>query len=111
MNLKEKISKKMLEIESSHTFETKKNNLVGLWFDGVEGEALSLILKDSEIEATTESPCLKEYDKTSGLTREQAHASIAIKWNEDFSDEDIKKIFKETKRGVKRLREISGWKK
>ncbi len=111
MRLKDELIKKILEIEASHKFKTSEDNLIGFWFEGVEGEALSLILKDVGIEATTESPCLKEYDKSSVLTREQAHASIVIMWKKSFTQEDIKIITEEIKKGVVKLRKISGWKK
>ncbi len=110
MNQKEKLVKKILEIRASHKFKTSEENLLGFWFEGVEGEALSLILKDASIEATTESPCLKEYNENSNFTREQAHASIVIKWKNDFDEEDVKNIFKEVKKSVEKLRKISGWK-
>ncbi len=111
MNLKEELIKKVLEIEGSYKFKTLEKDLIGFWFGGVEGEALSLILKDSDIEATTESPCLKEYNKNDELTREQAHSSLVVKWKKDFTEKDVKNIFDSIKKGVETLRNISGWKR
>ena len=109
MNLKGKFIEEVLKIKESHFFRTSEDNLVGFWFKGIEGEALHLILKDSEIESTTESPCLKEYKEGKELTHEQAHGSLVIIWK-GFDEKEVEYIVEEIKNGVKKLREISGWK-
>lgn len=111
MNAKERFIKNVLKLDKSHLFKTASKDLIGFWFDGVEGEALSLILKDKNIESTTESPCIKEYEKNAELTREQAHASIIIRWKKEFDEKEAERILKVLKYGVRKLREISGWKK
>ncbi len=110
LNLKEKFIKEVLKIKGSHSFETSKEDLIGFWFEGVEGEALSLILKDEGIEASTESPCIKKYKKSSGLTHEQAHGSLTIRWGDAFNEGDVNKMVNAIKKGVEKLRKISGWK-
>ncbi|MCD6576206.1 MAG: hypothetical protein J7K73_03540 [Nanoarchaeota archaeon] len=59
MGLKKQANGRNLENKGSHKFETSKENLVGFWFEGVEGEALSLLLKEKEANASTESPYVK----------------------------------------------------
>ncbi len=111
MNLKKDFIKNVLKIKQSHSFKTSSEDLIGFWFKRVEGEALSLILKDKNIESSTESPCLKEYKKNKELSREQAHASIIIKWEKEFNEKKSKEILNALRYGVKKLRDISGWNK
>lgn len=97
----------VLKIPGAHVFKTSKNELMGFWFEGIEGEALALLLQNDGIRAATESPCIKKYTKDSGLTREQAHGSITIAWSNKFSEKDIKKMASSIKKHLKKLRMIS----
>lgn len=103
---KEKFIAEVLKIKASHTFKTSKPELLGFWFEGVEGEALAMLLQEVGVEASTESPCLKKYSPETGLTHEQAHASLTIEWTDSMDKKSIKAILV----GVKKLRKISGWK-
>ena len=106
-NLREKFKKDVLKIEGSHSFKTSRNELLGFWFDGVEGEAVALLLQNDGIKASTESPCIKEYTTDSGLTHEQAHGSITIAWSSKFTDKNANNMLKSIKKHLKKLREIS----
>jgi len=106
-DLREKFRKIVLEIKGSHEFKTSRRELLGFWFEGVEGEALALLLQNDGIRASTESPCIKEYTNDSGLTHEQAHGSITIAWSNKFKEENAKNMIKSIKKHLKKLREIS----
>lgn len=107
MESKEMFVKETLKIKGSHQFKTARSELLGFWFEGIEGEALALLLQQDGIKASTESPCLKVYTKDTGLSHEQAHASLTIAWNNKFKEKDVKSIIKALKKHLKKLRGIS----
>ena len=105
--MKEKLIHEILNITKGHQFKTSSEDLLGFWFEGLEGEALSMLLQRDGVDATTESPCLKRYSESTGLTHEQAHASVIIKWKDKFSEKDIKKIVSSLKKNIQKLRKMS----
>lgn len=105
--MKEKLIHEILNITKGHQFKTSSEDLLGFWFDGLEGEALSMLLQRDGVDATTESPCLKRYSESTGLTHEQAHASVVIKWKDGFSENNIKKIVSSLKKNTRKLRKMS----
>jgi cysteine sulfinate desulfinase/cysteine desulfurase-like protein len=107
LDLKEKFAKEVLKIKGSHKFQTSRAELLGFWFEGIEGEALALLLQNDGIKASTESPCLKKYTPETGLSHEQAHSSLTIAWSNRFKEKDVKAIITSLKKHLKKLRSIS----
>lgn len=82
-------------------------------FDGVEGEALLLSLKDKGNAVSTGSACSSRTLEPShtlialGLLHEEAHGSLQLTCGRFTTDSDIEKIIHDLPEVVQRLRELS----
>jgi len=106
-DVRKELEEDVLKISGAHKFKTSGEGFVGFWFDGIEGEALALLLDMEGVPATTDSPCLKRHPETTGLTGEQLHGSLVIKWNDNYTEKDAKHIAKIVEKNVERLKKIS----
>jgi cysteine desulfurase len=118
--LRDRLIKGVLEIENSHLnghpVKRLPNN-TNFWFAFIEGESLVLQLDMKGIGASTGSACSSKSLEPShvllaiGLKHEQAHGSLRLtlgKWN---TKEDIDYVLEVLPEAVKKLREISPFKK
>ncbi len=89
-----------------------KGNL-NVSFEGVEGEAILLMLDNKGIAASSGSACTSgDLDPSHvllaiGLKHEVAHGSVRYSLSEDITEEDIDYIIEATKEVIARLREMS----
>jgi cysteine desulfurase len=105
----EKISRAYL---NGHPVERLPNN-VHFRFDGIEGEALLLSLKDEGISVSTGSACSSKTLEPShalialGLLHEEAHGSLELTCGRFTKEKDIQRILKVLPEVVDRLRRLS----
>ncbi|GAG72258.1 unnamed protein product [marine sediment metagenome] len=97
---------------NGHPTERLANN-VHFRFEGIEGEALLLSLKDKGISVSTGSACTSKTLEPShtlislGLLHEEAHGSLKITFGRFTKKEDIDSIIKVLPKVVEKLRNIS----
>jgi cysteine desulfurase len=97
---------------NGHPRERLPNN-AHFRFDGIEGEALLLSLKDKGNAVSTGSACSSKTLEAShtlialGLLHEEAHGSLQLTCGRFTSDEDINKIIGDLPEVVQRLRKLS----
>ncbi|GAG65664.1 unnamed protein product [marine sediment metagenome] len=97
---------------NGHPTERLANN-VHFRFEGIEGEALLLSLKDKGISVSTGSACTSKILEPShtlislGLLHEEAHGSLEITFGRFTKKEDIDSIIKVLPKVVEKLRNIS----
>lgn len=119
--LRDKLIKGVLEkIEGSHLNGHPRQRLpnnANFWFEGVEGESLIMQLDLLGIAASTGSACSSEKLEPShvllaiGLRPEQAHGSLRLSLGRWTKESDINFVLEILPRVIKRLREISPFKK
>jgi len=108
-NILEKIPKAHL---NGHPEKRLANNS-HFRFEGIEGEALLLSLKDEGISVSTGSACTSKTLEPShtlialGLLHEEAHGSLEITCGRFTKEEDINLILKVLPQSVERLRKLS----
>ena len=121
IKLRDKLIKGVLEkIEGSylngHPRERLPNN-INFSFPGIEGESLIMQLDFLGIAASTGSACSSEKLEPShvllaiGLKPEQAHGSLRLSLGKWTKEKDINYVLEVLPKVVKRLREISPFKK
>lgn len=97
---------------NGHPTERLPNN-AHFRFDGIEGEALLLSLKDRGNAVSTGSACSSKTLEPShtlialGLLHEEAHGSLQLTCGRFTTDEDIAKIITDLPQVVARLRKLS----
>lgn len=97
---------------NGHPSERLPNN-AHFRFDGIEGEALLLSLKDKGNAVSTGSACSSKTLEAShtlialGLLHEEAHGSLQLTCGRFTIDEDITKIINDLPEVVQRLRKLS----
>lgn len=97
---------------NGHPTERLANN-VHFRFEGIEGEALLLSLKDKGMSVSTGSACTSKTLEPShtlislGLLHEEAHGSLEITFGRFTKKEDIDSIIKVLPEVVEKLRNIS----
>jgi len=97
---------------NGHPSERLPNN-AHFRFDGIEGEALLLSLKDRGIAVSTGSACSSKTLEPShtlialGLLHEEAHGSLQLTCGRFTTDDDIAKIISDLPQVVARLRKLS----
>lgn len=118
--LRDKLIKKVLKIENAyltgHPTERLPNN-ASFYFSFIEGEAIVLHLDFAGIAVSTGSACSSSKLEAShvllalGLKHEQAHGSIRVSLGRWTKEEEINYFVKNLTEVVKKLREISPFKK
>jgi cysteine desulfurase len=121
IKLRDKLIENVLKIEKSHLTGHPEKRLSGnahFWFDGIEGEALILMLNEKNIAASTGSACSSKKLEPShvllalGLKPEQSHGSLRMVLGRYTTEKDIDYVIETLPRVIKRLREISAtWSK
>jgi len=97
---------------NGHRTERLPNN-AHFRFEGIEGEALLLSLKDRDIDVATGSACSSKTLEPShtlislGLLHEEAHGSLELTCGRFNQEEDIKTLLKELPGVVAKLRQLS----
>lgn len=97
---------------NGHPTERLPNN-VHFRFEGIEGEALLLSLKDKGIDVATGSACSSKTLEPShtlislGLLHEEAHGSLELTCGRFNREDDIAILIKELPGVVRKLRELS----
>ncbi len=97
---------------NGHRTERLPNN-AHFRFEGIEGEALLLSLKDRGIDVATGSACSSKTLEPShtlislGLLHEEAHGSLELTCGRFNQEEDIKTLLKELPGVVAKLRQLS----
>lgn len=97
---------------NGHPTERLPNN-AHFRFDGIEGEALVLSLRDAGIAASTGSACSSKTLEPShtliscGLLHEEAHGSLEITFGRFSKDEDVDRLMEVLPEVVERLRRLS----
>lgn len=119
--LRDKLIKEILKIPKSHLNGHPTKRLpfnTNFWFEGVEGEALVMMLDEKGISASTGSACSSGSLEAShvlmaiGLTEEQAHGSLRLTIGNSTKEKDIKYVVKSVKAIVGKLRLMSPtWRK
>jgi cysteine desulfurase len=93
--------------------EHRLANNVHFRFEGIEGEALLLSLKDKGVSVSTGSACTSKTLEPSntlialGLLHEEAHGSLQLTWGRFTKEAEIYAIVNVLPKVVKRLRELS----
>ncbi len=88
-------------------------NNVHFRFDGIEGEALLLSIKDKGISVSTGSACSSKTLEPShtllalGLLHEEAHGSLQLTFGRFTKEEDIESILEALPKVVEKLRKLS----
>ena len=121
--LRDKMIKELLKIDDSHLngHPTKRlPNNASLWFAYIEGESLLLQLDMNGVSASTGSACSSDSLEAShvllavGLKPQEAHGSLRLSLGKYTTEEDIDYVLEVVPKSVKRLRQISpfrkGWK-
>jgi len=97
---------------NGHPTERLPNN-AHFRFEGIEGEALLLSLKDRGISASTGSACTSKTLEPShtliatGLVHEEAHGSLELTCGRFNKDEDVDAVLEALPEVVERLRKLS----
>lgn len=109
----------LLGIPGSHLNgdrEKRLANNINIRFDGVEGEALVLLLSQRGIMVSSGSACssgnldASHVLKSMGLSNKQAHESIRITLSQENNQEEIDYMISNIKSCVNYLRNLSKWK-
>ena len=118
--MRDGLIKKVLKIENSHLNGSVKNRLANnanFWFDFIEGESLLMQLDLEGIACSTGSACSSFKLEPSavllatGLKAEQAHGSLRVSLGRFTTEKDINYLIKVLPGIVKKIREISPFKK
>ncbi len=118
--LRDKLIKNILKIENSHLNghpEKRLPNNANFWFSFIEGESLVIQLDLLGIAASTGSACSSIKLEPSyillaiGLKPQEAHGSLRISLGRWTKEEDINYLLKVLPQIIKKLREISPFKK
>jgi cysteine desulfurase len=115
--LRDKIIKEVLKrIKGSHLNGHPKKRLpnnVNFWFEGIEGEALLMVLSQYGIAVSTGSACASGKLEPSrvllniGLAPHQAHGSLRISLGRWTTEREVKYFLKILPQAVEKLRKIS----
>ena len=114
--LRDKTIKELSKIEHSclnGDADKRLPNNVNMCFEGIEGEALLLLLSDEGICASSGSACTSGSLDPShvllaiGLPHDVAHGSLRLTFSEDNTMEDVDKIVSVVRKTVEYLRTIS----
>ena len=118
--LRNKLIEEILNIEDSylngHRIKRLPNN-ASFWFAYIEGESLLMQLDIAGISASTGSACSSDSLEAShvllaiGLEPKQAHGSLRLSLGKYTTNEEIDYVLETIPTAVKRLREISPFKK
>jgi cysteine desulfurase len=120
IKLRDYLIKNVLKIENSHLngHPVKRlSNNTNFWFDFIEGESLVTHLDFYGIAASTGSACSSKSLEPShvlmaiGLKHEQAHGSLRLTLGKYTTKADVDCVLNVLPKVVKRLREISPFKK
>jgi len=121
IKLRDKLIKGVLEkIEGAHLnghAKKRLSNNANFWFSFVEGESLVMQLDLAGIAASTGSACSSAKLEPShvllaiGLKPEQAHGSLRLSLGRWTKEQDIDYVLKVLPQVIKKLREISPFKK
>ncbi len=118
--LRDKLIKNVLEIEGAHLAGHPKRRLpnnTNFWFEFIEGESLVIRLDLQGISASTGSACSSEKLEPShvllaiGLKLQEAHGSLRLTLGRWTKEKDIDYVSKVLPGIIKKLREISPFKK
>jgi cysteine desulfurase len=110
------ISKLIPNTVINGSLEKRLPNNVNFSFDGLEGEALLVLLDQKGFSVSTGSACSSKNLESShilsalGVPKEKASAAIRITLGKYSTDEEVKRFLKVLPKVVERLREISGYK-
>ncbi len=116
IKLRDRLIEGLSTIEHSRLNGDRTNRLPGnvsFCFEGIEGEALLLLLDSKGIAASSGSACTSGSLDPShvllalGLPHEIAHGSLRLSLSEDNTEEEIDYIIKSAKEVVSYLRDIS----
>ena len=117
---RDKLIEEILKIEDSnlngHRIKRLPNN-ASFWFAYIEGESLLMQLDLAGISASTGSACSSDNLEAShvllaiGLEPKQAHGSLRLSLGKYTTKEEIDYVLETIPKAVKRLREISPFKK
>ena len=118
--LRDKLINELLKIEDAHLTghptERLPNN-ASFWFSYIEGESLLMQLDMNGVSASTGSACSSESLEAShvllaiGLKPQEAHGSLRLSLGKYTTNEDVDYVLEIVPKSVKRLREISPFKK
>jgi cysteine desulfurase len=115
-NLRDKLIKNTLKIESSYLNGHPKKRLVNnahFCFEGTEGESLNLMLDEKGIATATGSACSSKKLQAShvltaiGLNPEKAHGSLRLTLGRRNTEQDVKYVAKVLPEVVENLRKLS----
>jgi len=115
--LRDFMIKEILKIKGSHLnggWEKRIFNNANFRFDGIEGEALLIMLDEKNIAVSTGSACSSSSLKPSyvliatGLKPEETHSSLRISLGYENTKKEIEFAIKEIKLSVDKIRKISG---
>jgi cysteine desulfurase len=104
------------EIKGVHLTGSKKhrlNNILSFWFEGIEGEALMMLLDEKGIAVSTGSACASLKLEPShvllacGYLPYQAHSSLRVSFGRFTTEKEIDVFLKALKESVLYLRKIS----
>jgi len=118
--LRDKLIKNVLKIEGAHLAGHSKRRLpnnTNFWFEFIEGESLVIRLDLQGISASTGSACSSEKLEPShillaiGLKPQEAHGSLRLTLGRWTKEKDIDYVSKILPGIIKKLREISPFKK
>ncbi len=118
--LRDKLIKNLLKIEGAHLAGHPKRRLpnnTNFWFEFIEGESLAIQLDLQGISASTGSACSSEKLEPShvllaiGLKHQEAHGSLRLTLGRWTKEKDIDYVSKVLPGIIKKLREISPFKK
>ncbi len=118
--LRDKLIKNVLKIEGAHLAGHPKRRLsnnINFWFEFIEGESLVIQLDLQGISASTGSACSSEKLEPShvllaiGLKPQETHGSLRLTLGRWTKEKDIDYVSKALPGIIKKLREISPFKK
>jgi len=120
IKLREKLIKKILKIKGSHLNGHPKKRLpnnINFWFSSIEGESLVIQLDLHGVACSTGSACSSAKLEPShvllaiGSKPQEAHGSLRISLGRWTKEKDIDYLIEVLPRIIKKLREISPFKK
>jgi cysteine desulfurase len=118
--LRDKLINELLKIDDAHLtgHPTKRLlNNASFWFAYIEGESLLMQLDMNGVSASTGSACSSDSLEAShvllaiGLKPQEAHGSLRLSLGKYTTNEDVDYVLEVAPKSVKRLREISPFKK
>jgi cysteine desulfurase len=118
--LRDKLINELLKIDDAHLtgHPTKRlPNNASFWFAYIEGESLLMQLDMNGVSVSTGSACSSDSLEAShvllaiGLKPQEAHGSLRLSLGKYTTNEDVDYVLEVAPKSVKRLREISPFKK